>query len=471
MLGDIARTPDPGAKEEKMTSTGPEAPPARSTRPESGSKSRNHADVIVLGAGMAGVTAARALAEGGAQVIVVEARDRIGGRVHTLRDFAEAPVEAGAEFIHGSRAATWTAVRTAGLRTQRVPYLYSWAHLGKSTQWLPAQLTHPDVWPSFSILWALRHRRGQDTSAASFIETKGYRGRARELARLTLTAHLPGSPEEVGIHGLVADGVLHLEGGLNHRVLDGYDLIPQQVAAGLDIRLERRVATLSWGPEGVEVTTQGGETFTGRSAISSLPHGVLASGAVTFDPALPESKVRAIERIATGAVAKVLLRFDERFWPRRMAQLICGTGPVTLYWATSFGTDGPPVLSAYATGPRAGALSEAGPGKAPDVVLDDLERVFPGARPRRWVRDVRFVDWLTDASACGGYTYLPPGAVGARAALGTADTGPLLWAGSATAWHPVADTVEAAYLSGLRAARQAIAILLKAKTLTPRDPS
>lgn len=445
-----------------MTVAGPEDPPARSTIRESDSARPTHADVIVLGAGMAGVTAARALAEEGASVIVVEARDRVGGRIHTLRDFAETPVEAGAEYIHGSRAATWAAVRTAGLRTQRVPTSYSWAQLGQSTRWLPLQLAHPDVWPSFSISWVVRHRRGQDISAASFIATKGYRGRALELARLTLVSHLPGSPEQVGLNGLVADGVLHLEKGTNHRVLDGYDLLPQQAAAGLDVRLERRVASLSWGPEGVEVTTQGGETFTGRSAICSLPHGVLASGAVTFDPALPEPKVRAIEQIATGAVAKVLLRFDERFWPRYMGQVICGSGPATLYWATSFRTDGPPVLSAYATGPRGVALSEAGPDKAPDIVLDDLERLFPRARPRRLVRDVRFVDWLTDPSAYGGYTYLPPGAVGARAALAAADTGPLLWAGSATTWQPSSDTVEAAYFSGLRAAREASAILLKA---------
>jgi monoamine oxidase len=451
-----------------MTAAGPEAPSAQTAKNVPAPERPSQADVIVLGAGMAGLTAARALADGGAQVVVIEARDRIGGRVHTLRDFTEAPVEAGAEFIHGSGAATLTAVRAAGLRTQPVHLRYLWAHLGPRTQWFPAHLLYPDTWPSLSITWALRHQRGEDTSAASFIETKGYRGRGRELARLTTSGHLPGSPEQIGIHGLVADGVLRLDEGLNHRVLDGYDLLPQQVAAGLDIRLERRVARISWGPEGVEVTTRGGETFTGRSAISSLPHGVLASGAVTFDPALPESKVGAINRIATGAVAKVLLRFEERFWPRRMAQLVCGTGPVTIYWPTSFGTDGPPVLSAYATGPRAEALSEAGPDKAPDVVLDDLERVFPRAQPRRWVRDARFVDWLTDPNACGGYTYLPPGAVGARAALAAADTGPLLWAGSATMWEPMSDTVEAAYLSGLRAARQASTILINAR-LPPRS--
>lgn len=421
-------------------------------------KNRN-ADVVVIGAGMAGVAAARAMAGGGARVTVLEAGDRIGGRVWTDREFAAMPVEAGAEFIHGVGAATWNDVRAAGLKVLPVPYRYSQFNIAGSTRWLALHLAHPGVWRSFDILWALRHRGDEDMSAESFIESKGYRGRARELAQLALTAHLPGSTAEVGIHGLFADGVLHLEEGVNHRVVDGYDLLPKQVATGLDVRFGWRATRIDWAPDGVEVTAEDGSTFGAPVGITTIPHGVLAAGGIVFEPPLPPSKTEAIDRISTGPVVKVLLRFEDRFWPRHMTQLVCGTGPVTLYWPSSFGTDGPPVLIAYATGPRAKALSEAGADLAPEVVLDDLARLFPGVQPRRLVRKARFVDWLTNPAAMGGYTFLPPGSVGARARLAEPDTGALLWAGSATAWTPVADTVEAAYLSGLRAARQASAIL------------
>jgi monoamine oxidase len=417
-------------------------------------------DVVVVGAGMAGVTAARALTGVRARVIVLEAGHRIGGRVHTARDFADDPVELGAEFIHGVKAATWSDARTAGLSFQPVPYVRnSWFSLGGSTRWLPVHLLHPGVWPSLSILLALRRAAAGDVSAAAFIRAQGYRGRALELAQLTLTAHLPGSTDQIGVAGLVADGVLHLERGLNHRVLDGYDQLPRHIADGLDIRFGQRVSAIAWGPDGAEVTLAGGGTVGARAAISSVPHGVLASGALRFDPQLPASKADAIDRIRTGPVAKVLLRFSERFWPSRMAQLVCGAGPVTLYWPTSFGTAGPPVLIGYATGPRGRALSQAGADRAADAVLADLARLFPGSRPHARVTGSRFVDWLTDPNALGGYTYLPPSAVGARAALAAADTGALLWAGSATTWRPVADTVEAAFLSGLRAADQARRIL------------
>ena len=430
-----------------------------SARDGQGARGSHRADVVVLGAGMAGVTAARALAGGGSRVVVLEAGRRIGGRIHTIRGFASTPIEAGAEFVHGAGAATWTDVRAAGLRTVPVPYRYTWANLGGRSRWLPLHLAQPATWPAFDILWALRHWRGADTSAAELIRAKGYRGRAAELARLALTGHLPGDAEEVGLLGLVADGVLHLESGVNSRLLDGYDLLPHHVATGLDVRFGQRVTTVAWGPTGVEVTTEAGETFSGRAAVSSLPHGVLASGAIRFDPVLPDSKAQAVSQISTGPVLKVLLRFATRFWPARMAQLVCGTGPVTLYWPTSFDTDGPPILIAYATGGRARALSEAGPDKAADIVLDDLERLYPRARPRRRLEALRVEDWLSDPHACGGYTFLRPGAVGARAALAAPDTGALVWAGSATSWLPVADTVEAAYLSGLRAAREVSALL------------
>lgn len=413
------------------------------------------ADVVVVGAGMAGCSAARVLAGAGLGVTVLEAGDRIGGRVWTVRDFAAAPVEAGAEFIHGVGAATWADVRAAGLRTRAVPYRYSWMHLAGRTRWMVPHMLHPDAWRSFPVLWAVRRQDGADVSAATFIARRGYRGRAKEIATLTLAAHLPGAVEEIGIRGLVEDGVVGLELGLNHRVLDGYDLLPRYVADGLDVRFGWRARRVSWAADGVTVESADGQSFSARAAVTTIPHGVLASGDVLFDPPLPAAKRKALAAIRTGAVAKVMLRFDAPFWPARMAQVACGTGPMTLYWSTSFGGEGPAVLVGYATGPRAKALSEAGPDAAADIAVADLARLFPRADPARLVRDARFVDWRTDPNARGGYTFLPPGASGARAALAATDTGALFWAGSATAWSPLADTVEAAYLSGLRAAGQA----------------
>jgi monoamine oxidase len=237
--------------------------------------------------------------------------------------------------------------------------------------------------------------------------------------------------------------------------VEGYDSLPAFMARTLDLRLGFGVEALDWGPDGVVLRSREGREISARAAVSTLPVGVLQSGAVRFTPDLPESKRSALKRIGMGPVVKLLLRFAEPFWPGWAANIGCGTGPVTLYWPVFYGAEGkPPVLLAYATGPRAARLSAASEDEATQIVVSDLARLFPRAEPRRALVDSRRVDWAKDPFSRGGYTFLRPGGAGARALLAATDTPPLFWAGSATAWSPIAATVEAAYASGLRAAAE-----------------
>jgi monoamine oxidase len=413
-------------------------------------------DVLVIGAGMAGVTAARELVRQGITVAVVEGRDRIGGRVHTVRDFCSDPVEGGAEFVHTADAETWPEIRAAKLAVRACPLARgSMFNLGGRTLWLPWILLQPGVWPTFPILRRLARMHPRDVSAREFMDGEGYRGRARILAEMVLTAHLPGSPDQVGVLGLLEDRVLHLETGTYHRIVDGYDRLVDHIARGLDVRRGFAVATVHWAPDGVTVIAADGRELSARAAVSTLPLGVLASGAVEFVPALPESKRHASAELVMGPVLKLLLHFSEPFWPPWLANLGCGTGPVTLYWPVFHGARAkPPILTAYCTGPRAARLSRVQEDEAAAIVLADLQRLIPRADPRRMLVTYRRIDWTTDPFACGGYTFTRPGGTGARVRLAAADTGALFWAGAATATPTIADTVQAAYASGLRAATE-----------------
>jgi monoamine oxidase len=416
-------------------------------------------DVIVIGAGMAGVTAARALARAGATVCVVDGNDRIGGRIYTVRDFCGKPVEGGAEFIHGVGAETWPDVRAAGLAVRPSPHTRdTMFNIGYGAHWLPVVLMHPGVWPTFTILRRLARFTPPDMAARDFIAQRRYRGRARIMAQMVLTAHLPGSIDDVGVLGLLEDGVLKLETGLNHRIVDGYDRLVEHVGRDLDIRRGFIVQRISWAPDGVAVHSTDGRELAARAAVSTLPVGVLKSGAVSFQPALPESKQAALQCMEMGHVLKILLRFEERFWPKRLSTLACGVGPVTLYWNVFYrAADALPVLTAYCTGPRAAALGAISEEEAAAVVLEDLHRHFPKATPK--LVAYRRIDWATDSLACGGYTFLRPGGTGARARLAAADTGALFWAGDATATRTIAATVEGAFASGVRAAAAVLSFL------------
>jgi monoamine oxidase len=418
-------------------------------------------DVLVIGAGMAGVAAARELERAGLSVAVVEGRDRVGGRIYSIRDFCAEPVEAGAEFVHGTGAATWPEIEAAGLRTRPCPLIrHTMFNIGHGTHWLPRILLHPRVWPTFNIFRSISRLEPPDLSAREYVERRGFRGRARVLAEMMLTAHLPGSVDEVGVLGLRDDGVLTLESGLNHRVVEGQDRVVEFIGRGLDLHFGFAVESIRWDAAGVALTSSDGRELTARAAISTLPVGVLQSGRVRFSPALPESRRSALEQLGMGPVVKLLLSFEERFWPHWLAILGCGTGPVTLYWPLFYGTrDSLPVLCAYSTGPRAAQLSKVSEDEAAEIAVADLARLFPKADPRRKLTAQRRIDWGADPWSCGGYTFLRPGARGARARLAAADTGRLFWAGSATESTPIASTVEAAYLSGLRAAAEARAWL------------
>ncbi len=161
-----------------------------------------------------------------------------------------------------------------------------------------------------------------------------------------------------------------------------------------------------------------------------------------------------------GPVVKLLLHFSEPFWPAWLANLSCATGPVTLYWPDlGGGRRTPAVLTAYCTGPRAADLSRLPEDEAVAVVLADLARLFPKVNPGRLLLGSRRIDWSTDPFARGGYTFTRPDGGGARGRLAAPDTGALFWAGAATTTSTIAETVQAAYVSGLRAASEVLGFL------------
>ena len=332
-------------------------------------------------------------------------------------------------------------------------------NLGGRTRWLPWQLLHPGTWSAFPILHRLARASSPEMSARDFIERHGYRGRARLLAEMVFTSHLPGVADEIGVVELLEDRVLHLLTGSFHRITDGYDRLVDHIASGLDVRRDFPVATVRWRSDGVTVAAADGQALSAPAAITTLPLGVLASGAVEFDPPLPESKRRAFADLVMGPVMKLLLHFKQPFWPAWLANLSCATGPVTLYWPALEGRGTPAVLTAYCTGPRAARLSLLPEDEAVALVLADLARLFPRVDPRRLLLAHRRIDWTTDPFARGGYTFMRPGGRGARSRLAAPDTAALFWAGAATAGSTIADTVQAAYASGLRAASEVLSFL------------
>jgi monoamine oxidase len=433
------------------------------------------ADVLVIGAGASGLAAARALVDAGQHVIVLEARDRIGGRVWTDRTFADIPIERGAEFIHGEQADTWALVGRAGLRTESFSRWQGRRIVAEDGRLAGDELLHarPDLQRLFTLEQQLAEYRGQDCSLAEWLVANDYSPLAAHIADLRLAHSNCATPANISVAELAHELRIADKGPGDFHILDGYDRALALLADGLDIRLGTAVTGIQWTEDGVQVETRGSEgvkgrrgeleatpshpftpspphSFRARHAVVTLPLALLQANAVAFDPPLPASKRAAIDALAMAPAMKLLLRFEERFWDAEMT-FLSGRDPVPVWWTVRPDT---PVLTGFITGPRAARLAAHGPEGALDQGMAALAAIF-GAAPRRLFAAGQVVDWAADEWARGGYSSVPPGAHGQRAVLAQ-PTGALHFAGEATVFANNPATVHGALHSGMRAAREIV---------------
>lgn len=404
-------------------------------------------DVLVVGAGAAGVAAARTATRAGAETVVLEARARIGGRVHTDHAWG-VPIERGASFVHGHDGNPLHALA---------------AELGVSTT--PARHDERALWAADGERWPSDRFAAARADFLSRVEAARRVALAAEedlsLAEALRRVDPDPSAERswsmrwwetimaIELDGLSARHWDHDEElpGEDHVLPGGYAELLERAAEALDVRTEHRVARVDHGPGGIRARLTSGEVLEARAGIITLPLGVLRAGTVTFAPALPPTTRGAIARLGVGTLNKVVLRFRERCWPAGATHLgRIGVRP----GFTSMEPHGlGPVLIAWEAGERARRREVDDDEACVRSAHRRLERTLARAVPDPIAAQV--TRWGSDPCAIGAYSHLPPGAVPEdRDALAT-PVGPLRFAGEAT-HRAYPATVHGAWLSGVREA-------------------
>lgn len=436
--------------------------------------------IAIVGAGVAGLAAARALVDAGEEVIVLEARDRIGGRLHTIRDERAAhPVELGAEFLHGEAKEAMDLVRSAGLVSYDV--------LGVRWRAEGTRLTHvSDFWSELDeVMRKLSESRTPDRSFQDFLDSNpgGPRlARARSLAREFVAGFHAADPALISERSLAEGGS---PGGDEEeerlaRVLDGYDRIPQWLARDLGPALQTGTAVtrIEWKKGEVRLMTRSTTSDTtsdvvARAVIVSVPLGVLLAergtdGALEIEPS-PTSHVRASQLLAMGHARRVIYTFDHAFWDsKKLRRLPKDTSLSTMSFL--FGTDDNfptwwtmmpmrlPMLTAWAGGPRAAAMAGRSNEEVAALGVSSIARMVgvsrttvEGAVTASWTHD-----WSVDPWSRGAYSYSKVGGSDVAKTLARSVEGTLFFAGEATDAEGRNGTVHGAIASGQRAAKQVL---------------
>jgi monoamine oxidase len=423
----------------------------------------DHVDTIVVGAGVAGLTAARLLTKAGRRVVVLEARDRVGGRVWTDRADGLA-TDLGASWIHGIRDSPVAAAAEAfGMRMMEFTVggyqpdsrpIASYSPEAKRLTDAEAAAFADDIHAVDATLREVVAASAPDASYRDVTETAIARHgwaharaqRVREYLEHRSEEQYGAWIEDLAAHGLDDDSI----DGDEVVFPDGYDALPTALAQGLDIRLAHIVSRVEWGA-GVTVTTTGGG-FTAAEAVITVPVGVLQSGEFAIVPALPEPVAGALGRLTMNAFEKVFLRFPTKFWDDGV-YAIRQQGPEAHWWHSWYdltALHGEPTLLTFAAGPAAIETRTWTEDQVVASVLAQLRRLFGDAVPEP--TRMHLTRWQDDPYARGAYAYMTVGSTTAdHDALATPVGGVLHLAGEAT-WTDDPATVAAALLSGHRAA-------------------
>lgn len=442
------------------------------------------ARVVIIGAGLAGLAAVSKLGGAGLSVVILEARDRIGGRIFTQRvPGLDVPIELGAEFVHGMPPEISKPLRNAGAELLEVEG-DNWCVSG-------GQLRSCDFFSEVESILEKMDDSEPDESFLSFLErcfpTASSGDHKLEEAKRRALAYVTGfnaaDPSLVGVHWLVREmrAEESIQGDRAFRPRNGYqeliDEFRKQISkSDVTIHTSMVVNGIRWSRGHVEVLAHddtGTRTFEASRVLVTLPLGVLKAlngdaGVVQFSPPLSKEKVEALDRLDMGSIIRVVLQFRRRFWeqiqvPGRKGKSLSNMSFLFSddEWFPTWWTIMPrkePIITGWAPFRAAERLSRQDRNQVTRLGVKTIDRLL-GAGPKDIdtedsMEGAFFHNWQTDPFSRGAYSYGKVGADGAQETLAAPLENTVFFAGEATDTTGHNGTVHGAIASGYRAAAE-----------------
>lgn len=435
---------------------------------QSGGSASASGRILVIGAGMAGLAAARQLRKAGKEVIVLEARDRIGGRLFTSTKWADAKLDLGATWIHGAGEKNPIAklARDMGARLATTSMDNGETFDSDGTPLDALATTQMESLQS-SIQRALSEAQKAtvDVSVQDAVrkglnynsQSQATRNRIDFLVNSTIEHEYSGEAKRLSSYWY--DSGESYEGS-EALFLDGYQVLVEHLAQGLEIRLGQVVTAISYSSDGeVTVTTNQG-ALTAQRVIVTLPLGVLQSGAVSFSPALPASKQTAIDKLGMGILNKCYLRFPQAFWDTKVDWInyIPGASSYGQWaeWLSLARPTGQPILLGFNAAAFGREIESWSDQRIVESAMSTLRTMYGTNIPNP--TDAIITRWGSDPYAKGAYSCDVLGSTPEmRVDLAAHIQHRVFFAGEATE-RQYFQTVHGAYQSGIRAADEILAL-------------
>ncbi len=431
-----------------------------------------HTDIVIIGAGAAGLMAAYELTKAGKQVLVLEARNRLGGRIHTLYDAGfSVPAEAGAEFVHGDLPLSLQLLKEADIKNRQM----------QGTTWevensilKKSETLYMEGW---DVLLEKLSRVTEDQSIEEFLNThfSDEKDAALKQSVIGFVQGYDAADTTKASTLALREEWMSEDDAPQHRMPDGYGKLVQYLANETQrregkIALNTWVTHINWQAGHVTLTTRDGETHQANRVILTLPLGIWQAkpgneGYVAFEPELSEKR-DAAQRMGFGQVIKFLLEFRRPFWEekgetptRKMPNLgfLFSDATIPTWW-----TQLPqpiPLLAGWLAGPNALQYQSLSQEQLLKLAIDSLAQIFDTtpAFIQNELRHGEVFNWTTDPLTQGAYAYATVGGAEARQLLAQPVENTLFFAGEALYEGPEMGTVEAALASGKAVAEQLLA--------------
>jgi monoamine oxidase len=416
--------------------------------------------VIVVGAGAAGLHAAYILHKNGVDVQVLEATNRVGGRIKALDEFTGYPLELGADHVQGTNSVFYDAVRISNFEYYQDRGKTYYQLTGKTIEESEAS-SNTAFRAASKVIEKLPLYSGPDISLSEYLNKEPLSDETLTLLNSFIANEFGTDLDLLSVAGYneaVAKRTSGNEKIILRRRSFSEVLDLQYSPISSKIRQNTPIKSIDYGSGKVVLTDDANQTYEADKVIVTVPLSILKEGRISFNPALPEEKVLAMDGLGMDGSVKIFMRFGQNFWGDETSTVYPG-GIIPEYKAPGWGKRSEfdddliffnNVLVGEANGSAGTTLSELG-NDAVTYALRDLDDMFNG-QATKYLTQSYVMDWSKDTFTRGAYSYPKVGSEGARGVLASAIDNKIYFAGEATHNEGHFGTVHGAMETGYRAA-------------------